>query len=247
MPGASSLVHVGRLCRHNVCMTILVLTVLVILPAACVGSRELTRDKAAELIRNDEQFRAPESIALKPQPGWAQRVQSADEAQGQATARAVESYTEYFAEVAVLRHLGLVDVKVTVTERPTPTHPFWEFRMEPHLTDEGRKEAAADPASAGRQAIALARKELIEVTGISIPRDGVAQVEYTWRLVPTEAGAAFDTTTPAYKNLPAPLQKLVVRPTSLTRATAERRYDGTKRSTALLRRYDDGWRVQALD
>lgn len=243
----SSPTRVGRLQCHNACTTILVLAVLVMLPAACEGSRELSRSSAAELIRNSGQFREPEAVTLKSQPGWALRAESADEHEEQATARAVEAYADHFAEVAVLRHLGLVDIRAAVTSRPTPGHPFWEFRVGPHLTDEGRREAAPDPAGARREALALARRELIEVTGISATQDGVARVEYTWRLVPTGAGAAFDPTNAAYRSLPEQLQKLVVRPTSLTGATAERRYGGTKNSTAVLRRYDDGWRVQSVN
>lgn len=217
----------------------------ILLTPSCAGGQELNRSRAAELIQNSGNFRAV-SYELQGQPEWTIKAESDDEPEEQARSRAVESYSDYFAEIAVFRYLGLVEVKATTIERPASGYLFWKFRMTPTLTAKGRQRAAQDSDGQERQAVVLARKEVVSVTGITTPRQGVAQVEFTWKSVPTEEGAAFDPGSTTYKNLPEALQKVISRPTSATFRTAERKYDGVNKSTAVLQRYDDGWRVQLI-
>jgi hypothetical protein len=217
----------------------------ILLIPSCANAQELSRPYAAELIQNSKNFRTV-SYALHDQPEWTIKAASDDEPEEQAQARAVESYSNYFAEIAVFRYLGLVDVMATTIERPTSRYLFWKFRITPTLTAKGKQRAAQDTVGQNRHAVVLARKEIVSITGITTPRQGIAQVEFTWKLMPTEEGAAFDTGSKAYKNLPESLRKIISRPTSATFRTAERKYDEINKSTAVFQRYDDGWRVQLI-
>lgn len=217
----------------------------VLLIPGCGNAQELTRSHAAELIQKFKGFRTV-SYVLQGQPEWTTKAESDDEPEEEAQFRAIEDYSNYFAEIAVFRYLGLVEVKAMTLERPSPRYLFWKFRVTPSLTAKGRERATQTTSSQDRSAIVLARKEIVSITGITRPREGLAQVEFTWKLIPTEEGATFDSGSAAYKNLPETPQKIISRPTSATFRTAKRKYDEINKSTAVLQRYDDGWRVQLI-
>lgn len=213
--------------------------------AGCTSSSELTRPYVAELLKRSKSLQ-PVFITLDPPPEWATKATSSDEPENEAQARAIDEYANYFAHIYVFRHFGLIEVKATTLERPTLSYLFWKFKLAPVLTEKGKGQAMKDSEVPSRQRIVIANREIIEVTGITKPRGDVAQVDFTWKLVPTEVGEAFDTNSITYKNLPEALRQIIIRPTSATFKTAARNYGGTNKSTAILRRYDDGWRVQSL-
>jgi hypothetical protein len=210
----------------------------------CSGRSELTRAGAAELIRDSEEFRRPVSVTLLGKREWPTEARSTDEPEEDARARAIDSYAKTNPEVAAFSHLGLIDFKAKLIEGPTPAHAWWRFELEPVLTEKG-KQAAADGAGGTRQTeVAVARRELVEVTGVTAQKAGTAQVEFTWRQAATFAGEAFDPGSETYRNLPEWLRQKISGPPGGSGRNAERRYGDIRKGKALLQLYDDGWRVQ---
>lgn len=76
--------------------------------------------------------------------------------------------------------------------------------------------------------------------------EGVARAELTWKEVSTTAGEAFDPTTATYRGLPEWIHRGMAGPASGLGKGLERKYGVTQKGAALLRLYDDGWRVQHL-
>src|SRR5215210_9123443 len=102
MPEAASRPRAcGR--RRDTPRLILPALLLLILAAACTNPRELTRDRAAEMIRNSEGFRTPVMLALKRETDWNVRAQSEGESEADARARAVETYYQVYSEMNALR------------------------------------------------------------------------------------------------------------------------------------------------
>ncbi len=91
--------------------------------------------------------------------------------------------------------------------------PCWDVTLTPSGVDTIQSLIATGDAEKQSFSIPAARRELVAITGIS--RQGnIADVEFTWKWIPlNEVGAVF--------------------------YSGDTRY----RSTAIFRRYDDGWRV----
>jgi len=227
-------------------MMAFVIAALPALAVNCSGPKELTRTGAADLIRSSEDFHAPITITLPGKREWPTGARSADEPEAEARARAVDSYARTSAELAAFRHLGLIDFNARLIEGPSPTHAWWRFELEPVLTEKGDR-ATANGASGMRQTeIAVARRELVEVTGITTQKAGTAQVEFTWKQVTTFAGEAFDPSSETYRSLPEWLRQKISGPPGGFGRSAERRYGDVRKGKALLQLYDDGWRVQLV-
>lgn len=244
MFGVTSPTRAGRLRSRRAFLTASIIAGLSALILNCGGRGELTRAAAADLIRNSEDFRLPVSVTLPGKREWPTEAQSADEPEEAARERAVDGYARANPEVAAFRHLGLIDFRARLVEGPSPSHAWWRFELEPVLTEKGREAAADGTGSKRQKEIAVARRELIEVTGVPAPQAGAAQAEFTWRQVPTPAGEVFDPEAETYKGLPGWLRQLIAGPPGGFGRSVERRYGVALKGRALLRRYDDGWRVQ---
>lgn len=205
----------------------------------CTNARELTRDRAAEMIRNSEGFRAPVTLALKRETDWNVRAQSEGEPEADAQARAGDVFYQVYSEMDALRHLGLIDVRLSPRRRPEPGYLTWTFSVEPFLTEKGRGVAPGDHGDQAKPSVSIAEREFVEVTGITKAGGDTARVEYTWKEVPTEAGRAFVPGSPENQSLPAPLQQ------TLAGRNQTKDFSKVKRATAVFRLYDDGWRLLA--
>jgi hypothetical protein len=225
---------------HKAWIRVLVPAALIFLAAGCAGSRELTRGRAAEMVGNSTDFRAPVSLPLKKETDLLLRPESDGETESQARFRATETYFQATPQMDVLRQIGLVDVRAAIRKRPGENHGVWSFDVEPFLTERGEKTAAAWQVEQAGQSIALARREIVEVTGITKSGDAAAQAQYTWRETATEAGQAFVPGTPEYERLPASLRQL------LEERHQTKDYGKTKRGMAVFQLFDDGWRLTAV-
>ncbi|HEX8290892.1 MAG TPA: hypothetical protein VF570_03990 [Pyrinomonadaceae bacterium] len=212
---------------------------LLILAAACTNPRELTRDRAAEMIRNSEGFRTPVMLALKKETDWNVRAQSEGESEADARARAVETYYQVYSEMNALRYLGLIDVHLAPRRRPEPGYPTWTFSVEPFLTEKDRAAAAGGQGDQDKPSVRLAEREFVEVTGITKAGGDTTRVEYTWKEAPTEAGLAFVPGSPEYQSLPAPLQQ------TLAGRNQTKYFGKVRRAAAVFQFYDGGWRLLA--
>lgn len=245
MAGVASPTRADRLRPGRGLLTAPAIAVLSALTLSCAGSGELNRTAAADLIRDSEEFRRPVTVTLLGKREWPTEARSADEPEGEARARAADGYARTIPEVAAFRHLGLLDFRARLVEGPSPAHAWWRFELEPVLTEKG-EQAAAGAGGTRQKEIAVARRELVEATGVTSPQAGAAQAEFTWRQVPTPAGEVFDPEGQTFKSLPGWLRQLIEGPPGGFGRSAVRRYGSVGKGRALLRRYDDGWRVQHI-
>lgn len=233
---------------------------MVVLASSCAQSKELTRSSALTLIKESKEFKEPATITLKSNDNVRVKAKSEDDAQSDAQAKAIELFFQDHPSMAVLQHLGWIEVKVTLVKKPekaeTPilgAHPIvriepWIFSIQTSLTDKGKKEGGV---SGKPQEVILYKKEVLEVTGITKSQNERAQAEFTWRALPSTLGEAFDTNSQAYKNLPPNLQQLISQPRGVFRQTPTsgamgRHYSGTEQAIAIFQKYDDGWRFVSL-
>jgi hypothetical protein len=217
------------------------------------GSKDLTRSSAQRMIEAFEKFKQPIGVVLKDEDEWQVRPKSSDETEQDAQARAMEMYLSDKRAVAVLRHLGYVDVKITLVKQAeikgsgvfASVKP-WVFRVEPALTEKGR-EAAKSQGVTGDKSVVFGRREVVEVTGIR-EKEGQAVADFTWKTVATEAGKAFDPASDAFKTLPPELREAVSKSKGIGPfgSTATQDWSQINKAVANFQKYDDGWRLTAI-
>ncbi len=233
---------------------LLLLTFIVFAALGCGGSsKDLNRASAQRMIEAFEKFKQPLGVGLKDEAEWQVRPRSSDETEQDARARALEMYLSDKRAVAVLRHLGYVEIKVALVKQAeingsglfASVKP-WLFRIEPTLTGKGRA-AAQSQGVTGDKAVALGRREVVEVTGIR-EKAGQAVADFTWKTAPTEAGKAFDPASDAFKTLPPELREAVATSQGLGPfgSAATRDWSQLHKAAANFQKYDDGWRVTAI-
>jgi hypothetical protein len=237
---------------HRIFALVTVIILMLIAPA-CGNSQDLNRSNAKRLIEGFDKFKASISVELKDENERHVQPQSADETEQDATARAIEMYLSDNRQVAVLRQLGYVEVKATVLKRAevkgsgvfASIRP-WIFKIEPSLTEKG-KAATKSQSGSNEKTVVLARREVIEVTGIR-KAEAQAVADFTWKTVPTEAGKVFDSTSEAFKNLLPEMQEALRESRGVGPFGRAGTIDWgqTYKATANFQKYDDGWRVVSI-
>ncbi|HEX8145286.1 MAG TPA: hypothetical protein VF553_22150 [Pyrinomonadaceae bacterium] len=251
---------------HQPTSVVLATFALILLTSNCAQSQDLTRSRASNLISQAKEFKEPAAVALKDEyENVSVPAQSDDEDESVAQPRAVEAFLGNHPALAILQHMGLIEITAQVIQKPktikapefkverpdgsTARTPLgkdslapWKFLIRVNLTEKGKKEAGSD----GRT-IPLFTKRVIEVTGIIKTQNGGAQAEFTWRAIPTSVGEAFDPTSAAYKSLPPKLQQGLKQPIGLLQRTplADTSEINTaiRKAIAYFQRYDNGWRL----
>jgi len=239
------------------------------LASGCAESKDLTRSRAADLIKSAKEFKEPVAIRLRDDYGEVSvPAKSDDEKEIEAQPRAIEAFLDNHPTLAVLAHLRLIEINTQVRQKPevikapeirverpggtTARMPVgkdelkpWSFSITVNLTEDGKK-----VAESGGQTIPLYTRRLVEVTGVVTTQNGGAQAEFTWRAEPTAVGKSFDPTSAEYKKLPTNLQQGLKKPTGLLQRTSladtSEIDSSSKRGVAFFQRYDDGWRLIAI-
>lgn len=233
-------------------LTILLLALTLLAAPGCAGAKQLDRSSAGRMIEASEKFKAPITAAMKEEKEFKIFPDSSDETEQAVRERVLRIYVESHPSVAVLRHLGYVEVNVSVVEPPrqtvkgsSATTP-WVLNIEPALTEKGRALANSQGLT-GDKAVPLAKRELVEVTGVR-EQGGQAAADFTWQAVPNEAGEALDPSSATFKGLPQELQAALRKERGIgpfSRAAAAS-WGQVNKATAGFQKYDDGWRLAAL-
>jgi hypothetical protein len=236
--------------RHLHMVPIILCAFVIATPGCGVSTKDLTRESARELIEDSEKFKAPISAHLKDQKELPLRPISPDETEEQALSRLIDMHLSSNPTLAVLRHLGYAEVRGTLVRRArvqagTLPEP-WIFNLETTVTDKGRG-AARSQGLTGDKAVPLARREVVEVTGVR--KEGIrGEAEFTWKAVPTEAGKAFDPSSDTFKSLPPELREALTRSRGIGPFAGSATIDWADihKSAAAFQKYDDGWRLTGI-
>ena len=167
--------------------------VATLLLSSCSPRDFLTRRLTADLISASEAFKTPQQFVLQI---------------------GVLSNKDYVSpEYLVLQHHGWISATNAVCSPGLAPPPCWDVLLTPLGVETVRALVPPQQADKSTFAIPVARRELLDIDGIS--RQGsVADVDFTWRWVPlNEVGAALYSGDLHYK------------------------------STVGFRQYDDGWRM----
>lgn len=165
----------------------------VLLLSACSPRDFLTRRLAADLIAGSGTFKTPQQFWLHT---------------------GIVTNKDYLApESLVMQHHGWI----SATTKPCPPSltppPCWDVVLTPSGVDTIRVLVSPQDADKTSFNVPAARRELVEITGIS-KQGNLGDVSFTWRWIPlNELGAALYSSDLRYK------------------------------STVGFRYYDDGWRV----
>ena len=234
----------------GLCVTVLLTAAAIIAPVqgcAALNPQGLTRPRALSLLRGHDMFKKPAPLPLSVAEKFPVPAEKADEPEP--VERALELFFEDRPVMGVLHHLGLIEATAVAVERPqrlayTGYLTTWKFRITPRLTAKGKKAVRA-AGGVGEDSVPAFRREVVEITGIR--KEGVnrAEVEFTWKAVPTEAGEAFDPTSDTFKSLPPTLQQKITH-VNILGNSLKTSFGEVQRATARLQLYDDGWRVEYI-
>lgn len=165
----------------------------VLLATACSPRDFLTRRLAADLVSATDQFKSAQQYVLQT---------------------GIISNKDYVSpEYLVLQHHGWITATAAACTPGLTPPPCWDVVLTPSGVEAVRT-AASDQSAQSSVSIPVARRQLVEITGIA--KDGhSADVEFTWKWIPlNEIGDAL--------------------------YSADMRY----KSTVGFRDYDDGWRLE---
>lgn len=228
------------------------------------NSKELSRSQAQSLIEKSSEYKQPFALELMQgetlQPyGKALYInETTEETPQQAAERKIKEYFEKNPEIAVAHHLGLVEARVKTLDPAQPqrtvyqSKPMWSFEEDYLATEPAKTLWKQYDLPPTKSSVPLAGKRIVEVTGITKQGEEQAAAQFTWQFAPNAAGKAYDTTTSEFKSLPADLQQLLegtLPPSNVIskRANKTMSFAGAPRQgEALFRRYDDGWRLEAV-
>lgn len=225
------------------------------------SSKELSRSQAQKLIEANSDYKQPFALQLMQGDivNLKEGLESVDNAATApfAEARATKEYLELYPQVAVASHLGLVEVRVKAMDLEESKRRFMDGGSYWHLdekylpTDKGKAVWKEYGLPATADSIPIAKKEIAEITGITKQGEDAAQVQFAWKFVPNEIGKAFDTSTIEFKNLPSNLQQLLdgtLPPSDVVfkRKNQTMSFAAVRQGQATFRRYDDGWRLEAV-
>lgn len=246
------------------------LLIIVLASASCSESQELTRSRARALIKESKEFKETATIEIKSGNTIMVEAKAKDEPEVEAQPRAVEAYLDDRPVMAVLRYLDLIQVTAEVSEKPrvvkapaitverpngtTAQTPLgkdelkpWVFTIRVSLTDKGRA-----VSNGSEKSLPAYTREVLEVTGITnvTGQAKQAQAEFKWRIVPTAIGEVFDRKSRKYQDLPPKLRELLKKSQGVLQRTplaSTSEIDSSpKNGVAFFQRYDDGWRLTAI-
>jgi hypothetical protein len=214
---------------------------------AC-GSKELTRSRAADVLKSSEGFQKSVTVALLPAYRQSLTLIGTGSHTTPKDEFALRRFLESRADLATLNHLGLVEFRVVRIEYPDSASS--PVTVTATLTDEGRSASREWEQSGSSWLIPIARRALIEVTGLKSGGGDskTARVEYTWKWEPTATGRSFDVSSREHGSLPESIRRSFGGASfaDMLRDKGQLTlFDSSKALTgaATLQLYDDGWRL----
>lgn len=224
---------------------------ITILVSAC-SSGGLSRSQVQKMIMESNDFRHPATlefvqgnIVIGKGKGLVV-AKSETETEPEAIQRRIAEHYALNPQMAVADYLGLIDARLKrtndVPDPVTVATKNWYFDERYTLTEKGRKMWEDARLPVNENAVPTARKELIEVTGLTGEGD-TFQAEYTWKWVPNEVGKSLDSSTEEFRKLSEKIRQDLIAPGGLKSRDQTISFEGTNQGKATFRKYDDGWRL----
>ena len=217
-------------------------------------SKELTRSQGQKMITSSQEFKNITSLdyinrSLREDKKGTSVAKSADEPEEAAVQGRINDYFVEEPRVGIANHLGLVKPELKrINEKPevlssiTPSG-FWYFDENYTLTEKGKAYWSEYELPSQETVIPTAKKEFINITGITNAGATEANVEFTYRWLPNQLGKSLDPSTEEFKSLPENLRKNLteVYPYAVSPFIVDWR--GERSGSARFQKYDDGWRL----
>jgi hypothetical protein len=209
---------INRIQKNYLLISLVLLLTAIILLSSC-NTGELSRSEAQSQIEQSKEFKSISTLSLetyteKKGEGNSVSKISISETKEDAMKRNLEKLLYENADIAVVKHLGYVDIKqefikfdpnfygkggqfyISLTTRTSAKgRILWEKANVPEELQINQEEK-----------LPLALKEFSEVPGTTKQGENTAIVNFTYKWNPTELGEVFDSGSKQFKSLPADLQ-----------------------------------------
>jgi hypothetical protein len=233
------------------------LTLFLILPAilftAC-SAEELTRAKAEALIKESDEFKNPFSVSLltptENDPFFLDKAGESEKVE-EAQARNLARFFDFYPEIAVVNHLGLVTIEQKLVREEKAVGfqvpAQWFFSVKVRANEKGKELWKEYGLPAADNLIPLARKEISSIKGITSLAENQRIAEFTWKWIPNKTGLAFQENTEGFRALPDELKRGLLGQTRADKQRQTKEWSATEQTgKAFYLKYDDGWRVMRI-
>ena len=240
--------------KKNTKLLLVLLMIVVWLLAEACSMQELSRSRAQSLITQTQDFKNVTAISLisvdllRDMRRGEIAVESIDEPVETVIERRKTVYYHTYPIAGIAAHLGLVNAQINRRDERIDVWSgrplgFWQTDENYVLTDKAKKLWADYDEAAQETVIPTAKKEFIEVTGITSLGPNDARVEFTYKWLPNTFGRALDPSTAEFRELPADLQNSLKETKDPYGGTYEAGWGNARRGFATFKKYDDGWRI----
>lgn len=240
--------------RTNISIVLILVFVLGIVTTACAEGKDLSRAKAQSLITQSADFKQPAVLSLispiENDPFELDKASDSEKVE-EAKARDLQRFLSYYPQIAFASHLGLATIEQQfLRERKAVGFQVpaqWFFKDTARATEQGKamwKEYGFQPAP--DDSIPLARKEFVNITGITSLGQNGAQADFTWKWNANKVGLALQENTDEFKALPEQIRKGLLGQAPGNRMSLVENWSGERKGRAAFQRYDDGWRLVGI-
>lgn len=216
------------------------------------STKELTRPQAQSLIIESAEWKHPATVSLATRyenPAEALRMNKASDSEEveEGKVRNLVLFFEYFPQIGVANHLGLVTIEQVLVKEEKANlivgSSQWYFTVKVRANDKGKalwKDYGLPPND---EAIPLAKKQFVGITGITKLAENQVKADFTWKWIPNQIAKFLQPDTDEFKSLPAELQKAMLGKSPNNYQPKTEDWSGERNAAGIVQRYDDGWRL----
>lgn len=237
--------------------------ILAIFSASCSMVGGFSRSTAANLIENNNNYKAPATMTIDiggrlSNAGAKAPQLSADEPVESAISRAKEDFAKRQPQIIVAEQLGFIKLFFEKAELRSPNigEPnyrtdlkIWTFRARAEITDKGKELWKGLNLNVDEENLPLAVRGAAEITGLKDENQTMKSAEFTYKWQATELGKAFSVNSSIYKNLPPELQNALQQTQFDLFGQGNNNimdFDKPRTGRAFFQKFDDGWRLGQL-
>lgn len=235
--------------RTNIAIVLVLILILGLITTACAEGKDLNRAKAQSLIAESTEFKHPATLSLlspmETEPFGLDKANDSEKLE-EAKVRNLQRFHSYYPQIAVAIHLGLANVEQQLLREEKAVGfqvpAQWFFTVKTRTSEQGKALWKEYGLPVSNDSIPLARKEFVNISGITSLAENQAQADFTWKWYASKTALALQENTDEFKALPLEIQKGLLGQTEGNRKPQTENWEGERKGKALFQRYDDGWR-----